>query len=79
MAWECFRDPCYYDMWCVRLLEHRKFGQGFHVSSEDEALALRNLLNAQGTSASGQDRNGLGAKPAGPVPQACAQTPEEPS
>jgi hypothetical protein len=31
-AWECFQDAAYYDMWCVRPLGCRTFGEGFHLS-----------------------------------------------
>lgn len=43
--WECFCDPFYYDMWCVRRKHERKFGQGFHINNGKEAQALTDLLN----------------------------------
>ena len=47
--WETFCDRSYYDMWCVRRVGERTFGQGFHVMSQGEAEALRDLLNARHT------------------------------
>lgn len=44
--YETFRDPAYFDMWCVREVGSTQFGQGFHVSSEAEAVFLTNHLNA---------------------------------
>ena len=44
-VWECFCDPSYYDMWCVRRKHERKFGQGFHINNGKEAQALTDLLN----------------------------------
>lgn len=49
-AWEAFCDHSYYDMWCVRKVGDRTFGQGFHVMRQDEAYALRDLLNTLPTS-----------------------------
>jgi hypothetical protein len=43
--WEAFHDPSYFDMWCVRKVEERRFVQGFHLVSSDEAKALCRLLN----------------------------------
>lgn len=45
LAWECFRDASYYDMWCVRQTDCRTWGQGFHLISGDEARSLCDLLN----------------------------------
>lgn len=45
--WECFSDPSYYDMWCVRRVHDRTFGHSFHLVNGDEAAALRDLLNRQ--------------------------------
>lgn len=50
-AWEAFCDHSYYDMWCVRKVGDRTFGQGFHVIRQDEADALRDLLNTRATEA----------------------------
>lgn len=47
MAWECFSDPAYYDMWCVREVGNRNFREGFHLVNGDEARGLVALLNAQ--------------------------------
>lgn len=45
MTWETFCDVCYYDLWCVRRIKERKFGEGFHMISKEEAHALCDLLN----------------------------------
>jgi hypothetical protein len=45
-SWECFRDVGRFDMWCVRPIGSRKFGEGFHVARQDEAHHLRDYLNA---------------------------------
>jgi len=42
--WEAFQDASYYNLWCVRLVGDRKFGQGFHLTKGDEAKALARLL-----------------------------------
>ena len=47
LAWECFSDAAYYDMWCVRQIGERTFGQGFHLVNGDEAKALCDMLNAR--------------------------------
>ena len=47
--WETFCDGSYFDMWCVRRIGDRTFGQGFYVMSQGEAEALRNLLNTRHT------------------------------
>lgn len=44
-TWECFRDEAYYGMSCVRRNGERKFGQGFHVSTLEEAEELTRILN----------------------------------
>lgn len=44
-TWECLCDVSYYDMWCVRRIHERKFGQGFHINNGKEAQALTDLLN----------------------------------
>ena len=46
-AWECFQDASYYDMWCVRRVDDRTFGQGFHMIRAEEARALCDLLNTR--------------------------------
>ncbi len=45
--WETFCDRCYYDMWAVRQIGDRDFNSQrlFHVPSQEEAIALRDLLN----------------------------------
>ena len=43
--WECFSDPSYYDMWCVRQKGERRFGHGFHLVNGGEAKALCDILN----------------------------------
>lgn len=45
--WECFSDPAYYDMWCVRQIGSRTFGEGFHLVNGDEAEMLCRFLNAR--------------------------------
>lgn len=47
--WECFQDASYYDMWCVRRVHDRTFGQGFHLVQGEEAAGLRDLLNTRTT------------------------------
>ena len=44
-VWECFSDPCYYDMWAVRRTHERGWGECFHINSAEEAKALTALLN----------------------------------
>jgi len=44
--WEFFQDVSYYDMWCVRRVNDRAFGQGFHLLRGNEAADLADLLNA---------------------------------
>jgi len=48
-GWETFCDGSYFDMWCVRRIGDRTFGQGFYVMSQGEAEALRNLLDTRHT------------------------------
>jgi hypothetical protein len=43
-GWEFFQDEGYFGMWCVREVGSSRFGDGFHVASQEEARALRNLL-----------------------------------
>ena len=43
--WETFRDRSYYDMWVVRMVGERTFGQGIHVMTQAEAEGLCDLLN----------------------------------
>jgi hypothetical protein len=44
--YEAFCDVAYFDMWCVRRIGERTFGQGFHVVNQDSALALKAELEA---------------------------------
>lgn len=44
-TWETFRDRSYYDMWAVRMVGERTFGQGIHVMTQAEAEGLCDLLN----------------------------------
>jgi hypothetical protein len=44
--WECFQDPSYFDMWCVRQSHERAFGQGYHLLRGEEAEALTAMLNS---------------------------------
>lgn len=43
--WEYFLDESYFDMWCVRPVGSRKFGDGFHLVSEEGGKALCEYLN----------------------------------
>ena len=45
LPWECFRDPAYYDLWCVCPTGERQFGKGFHVSAQGEAMNLAGYLS----------------------------------
>jgi hypothetical protein len=47
--YEAFCDASYYDMWCVRRIGERTFGQGFHVMDEKSALELKGELEALAT------------------------------
>jgi hypothetical protein len=45
--WECFSDPCYYDMARLRRRDGPKdFFTGFHLNTLREAQELRNILNS---------------------------------
>jgi len=44
-TWEVFCDESYYDMWMVRKIKNRSFGEGFHLVNGKEAKALCELLN----------------------------------
>lgn len=46
MEWECFSDPAYFDLWCVRRVGEREFGSGFHLVNGGEATDLCDLLNS---------------------------------
>lgn len=46
-AWECFLDAGYYDLWCVRRVGEREFGQGFHLVNGKEAEALCAFLTTE--------------------------------
>jgi hypothetical protein len=45
--WECFQDDSYYDMWCVRQVDKRAWGEGFHLINGEEAEALTAMLNTR--------------------------------
>ncbi|HET8870101.1 MAG TPA: hypothetical protein VFM48_06620, partial [Aquabacterium sp.] len=45
IAWECFSDPSYFDMWAVKQINKTGFDDAFHVTSEVEARRLCALLN----------------------------------
>ena len=47
VQWETFCDHSYYDMWCVRKVGDRTFGQGFHLMRQEEAQSLCDLLNTR--------------------------------
>jgi hypothetical protein len=44
--YEAFCDTAYFDMWCVRRIGDRTFGQGFHVLNKESADALMAELEA---------------------------------
>ncbi len=45
--WECFSDPCYYDMARLRRKDGPKdFNTGFHLNTLREAQELRDILNS---------------------------------
>ncbi len=46
VAWEVFQDEGYFGMWCVREVGASRFGDGFHVVSQEEARALKSILCA---------------------------------
>jgi hypothetical protein len=50
-SWECLLDESYYDMWLVRPTDNKTWGVGFHLSNQDEARALCDLLNERYQSA----------------------------
>jgi hypothetical protein len=43
--WEFFQDEGYFGMWCVRQTGESRFGEGFHVVSQEEARALCSALS----------------------------------
>jgi hypothetical protein len=45
-VWELFSDPCYYDMWCVRLVSDKNFNSvtSFHLARHEDAKKLLELL-----------------------------------
>ncbi len=45
VEYETFRDPAYYDMWCVREVGSTDFGHGWHLVNGDEAQDLVDTLN----------------------------------
>lgn len=47
--WEYYLDNTYYDLWAVRPVDDKNFNSGllFHVSSENEAEKLTELLNTR--------------------------------
>jgi hypothetical protein len=45
-SFEYFCDAAYFDMWCVRRVGDRTFGQGFHVLNEQSAKALAEELSS---------------------------------
>jgi hypothetical protein len=48
LRWECFRDSAYYDLWCVRPVGECRFGCGFHLTHEEEARGLAEMLTESG-------------------------------
>ena len=50
LPYECFQDRSYYDMWCVRRVNEREWGKGFHLVNGEEAAALRDMLNTRADS-----------------------------
>lgn len=45
VTWEAFCDTSYFDMWCVRKVGEKTFGQGFHLVNKEGAEQLRDYLN----------------------------------
>ena len=45
VPWEAFKDEAYYGLWCVRPVDEKRFGVGFHVSNGNEADLLKRTLN----------------------------------
>lgn len=43
--WETFRDDSYYHMWRLRRKNERKWDDGFHINSKEDAEVLCELLN----------------------------------
>lgn len=46
VAWECFSDPAYYDMWAIRQVGNRNFEETIHVVNGKEAKQLCAWLNS---------------------------------
>ena len=68
--WETFRDHSYFDLWCVRRVGARKFGQGFHLMNGIEGKALCDLLNTRTPPPSALDEEvGKGPVSVSPPPQ----------
>lgn len=44
--WECFSDPCYYDMWAVRRGGQPLFHRTIHVRTKEEAEFFVESLNS---------------------------------
>lgn len=43
---EIFTDPCYFDMWCLKLKSSKDFNNTLHFTKENEARhALQTILN----------------------------------
>jgi hypothetical protein len=49
VAWECFLDPAYYDMWAIRQTGNRNFEETIHVVNGKEAKQLCSWLNSLNT------------------------------
>jgi len=49
VAWECFLDPAYYDMWAIRQTGNRNFEETIHVVNGKEAKHLCAWLNSLNT------------------------------
>ena len=43
-GWEIFCDASYFDMWCVRPVDEKRWGAGIHVVNRDGAEAARDYL-----------------------------------
>ena len=49
VAWECFSDAAYYDMWAIRQIGNRNFDETIHVVNGKEAKHLCAWLNSLNT------------------------------
>ena len=45
IKWECFLDRSSWDMWCVRPIGEREYGNGFYMINQESAEGLKDFLN----------------------------------